>query len=127
MHEELGYIETNMSKRARKMFHEIVAPDSLEGRATPRYYPKDRESFCSLGSLDYDKIAQTLSPSNEMVDLSRRCIELNMDSEELHKVIKARIKQKYKEWRNIAYVGKYIYERRCRCFGIQPDENFSIT
>ena len=123
--------ETEMSKSAREKYQKLAQPGSLaaEDYKNIKYSLRVRKKLSlESGELDYTKVYERTieGRGNEHFTLIRRCIELNLTSEDVHEIIKARFRKLYGDWPNQNPADRQ-YLVWCKIFDIQPDENFKAN
>ncbi len=129
------YVETEMSKRARKFFLEICKLTSVErdNYDAGRYDYDSRlrvKLSDSSGNLDFNKVYEALGIEEQKFSLVKLSFQINLDDEEVRKTIEKRFSKCY----NTTLLGitpddgreftRKSYPLWCQDFEIQPNPNF---
>jgi len=127
----MEYSQTEISKKARKKLTEIVIDYHLKKELeTLEYNPSLTEEFLdSNGRINLEAISRSLGIQDESTELLKRCVELNLNEEQVGEIIKFRHRKKYgpevfPNYKNFKEKIKNSYISWCDYFKIKPDENF---
>lgn len=134
------YVETEMSKRARKRFLEKASEGSYEKvryeRGSYDYDFEKKKRFMNGEEFDAKMMYHTLLEGVSYLDdtLERLCFQFNLNDKELNDLIKMRFRDCYGP-ENIfskdkdglesgIELTKSHYPKWCKDWGIEPDPNF---
>ncbi len=127
-----NYAETEVSKMAKSNFFDMLPSSSLVGgnysRGFIRYEQEMVKNFSTEGDLDTRKVAEAVNRASYPDDtLFHFCVQLNLNEEQLHEIIKETLRINYSDWENREFAllsVKRIYPDKCQKYGLEPDNDF---
>ena len=127
------YIETELSKRARKIHLKSFLPNSIWGERCPQFDSRKREQFLRVnGELDLEKMYSRYNRQKHILTFFLRdCITFNLKDIQLDELIKLRFKDCYGpndyqvgDSNTLKKMAEEYYPCWCKDFEITPDPNF---